>query len=125
MGDGEQRCGHTPQHGTIYTRTNLPESMARAGETVDAVCGGCGEPIRCEAYKAVGPAGAWGLKYIPEEVLARADRFREAHPWITIRADCRSAIWTDSDDDVIELVYSEPSDLLDRLEAEYGCPSQT
>lgn len=43
-------CVHAPQDGTVYTTTCLPGDVRRSADyPLDAVCAGCGCPVRCGA----------------------------------------------------------------------------
>lgn len=105
----------------MRTLANRPGRYARPGETVDATCGLCGGPIRCDEYLVPGPAGRWHLEEPPPEVAARARDFMRRHPGITITPGCRRAVWVD-DSGPQELTYANPLHLVERLEAEFDRP---
>lgn len=51
--------GHQPDETTVYDTGGLPGKVRRADDyPLDAMCKGCGKPIRCQEY-----GGTWTLKY--------------------------------------------------------------
>jgi len=114
MGETPERCEHEPQEGTVYTTAGLPAEKARAGDTLDAVCAGCGQPVR-----AASAAGPWRPKYPQPGGDDLAADFRARHPEVTIGADGRTASWHDADGAVHEVSYGSAAGMLGFLAARF------
>ena len=114
-------CRHRPQEGTLYTTGGRVASLRRRDDfPVDAVCAGCGRPVRRRQYEVTSPAGDWRLKYptSEEQALERLDDFRVRHPEISITDDGRSASWFD-DDGPHRVENDSPEHLAAYLEAKF------